>query len=275
MSTSSTVKLGLLPAIGLLATAGAGYLLFTSLPIDSYLNHISSCDIPARKQLPTDITHGRFPQVDNVLCAIAPLYDTIPNNRMTLGAASLVLSVLVPVTLRQGYLASSPNHQSALLGPVTILVLQALGQAIGHGFAFATVGTASLALGMYQQAHSPQSTQAIPLVPTPAGSIYWINLSVMILSLSAVAQGLFSKSGAYGQGATILFLLFPLYFAVFLLLAALGVKAPASDRQARAQLMTYSAEQVSYAFERTWSYYRKAALASMSFYWFGMHRFIT
>lgn len=213
-------------------------------------------------------------QLDNALCSIAPLYTGIAANRMNLGAAALVLSVVIPTVLRLGYLAVSPNNRSSsLLGASAMVTLQSVGEGIGHGFVFAGFGTGLLAMGLYQ--HLARQDERIPLVPTSAVSIYWINLSVVILSLSAVAQGFFSVDANQWQIANIVFLLFPLVSAALLVLAIGGAKAPTNDAEARKELLKYSAEQVSYAFERTWSYYRKAAMASMALYWYGLHRVAT
>lgn len=193
---------------------------------------------------------------------------------MNLGAAALVLSVVIPTVLRQGYVAASPNNRSSsLMGASATVILQSIGGGLGYGFVFAGFGTLLLAMGLYQ--HLARRDETVPLVPTPAGSIYWINLSVVTFSLSAIAQGFFSIDGSQWQIAHIVFLTYPLVSAIFLVLGTGGVKVPANDAEARQELLKYSAEQVSYAFERTWSYYRKAALASMAFYWYGLHRLAT
>ncbi|CAO1615748.1 unnamed protein product [Sympodiomycopsis kandeliae] len=271
---AASVKLALPSFVGLGASVALGAYLWTRLPIGTYLEHVTACDVPARKQLPTDISQGALPQLDNVLCTIAPVYTGFTSNRMNLGSAALVLSVLIPIILRQGYQASSPNNRSSLLGPISVVLLLSLGHFIGHGFAFASVGTLILTMGYYQTLPDSKK-QPIPLVPTAAGSVYWVNLALVFFTLSAVVQGFFTAESKYGHAANLIVLGFPLYLPVLLTLATGGVKAPASTAQARRELLKYSAEQVSYAFERTWSYYRKAALVSMGFYWFGLHRFIT
>lgn len=182
----------------------------------------------------------------------------------------MVLSAALPALMHQCYSAASPNRRSALLSAAAILPLHYLGRYAGTGFVFASAGATLLALGSYQQMR--RSSIAQPVVPTPAASVYWSNLALSIFALSSFLTGVVGTEGRLWLPATLASFAYPVYLTVFLGLAVLQTQRPVDERDARQELLGYSAEQVSYAFERTWSYYRKAGLASLALYWYGLSR---
>ena len=186
----------------------------------------------------------------------------------------MLLSALIPILMRHGYQSASPNNRSVFLGTSATLLVHFVGRAFGAGFALSSLGLIFLAFGSHQQM-SRSSSSKIPIVPTPATSVYWSNFALVLFTLSTAAQGAFDPSSSrYWLISAIVSYAYPVYLAVYLLLAKAASHRPLNEHEARQELLNYSAEQISYAFERLWSYYRKAGLLSMGFYWFGLSRLI-
>ncbi|PWN22744.1 hypothetical protein BCV69DRAFT_96227 [Microstroma glucosiphilum] len=269
---ASVLKLAVLPLIGFASAAALGYVaLFTPSQQALYsAAYTSGCTVPARKQLPTDITRGVLPQIDNALCVLLPFFKQLIADRASIAGGALIFSTLLPILMRQCYLASSPNTRSFFLGPLAVVLVHLIGRMTGIGFALASVGLLFQALGSYQQMQ--RSSESLPVVPTPAGSVYWSNLLLSIITVLLFSVSTLESSGAKWTLASVALLAYPAFLSLALLLATAGVKTTKDERQGRTALLEYSAEQVSYAFERKWSYYRKAALGSMAAYWFGLVR---
>lgn len=193
--------------------------------------------------------------------------DMLYYHLLLVQGGALIFSSLLPILMRQCYLASSPNTRSLFLGPLAVLLVHLVA---GFGFALVSVGTLFHALGYYQQ--MKRSTDSVTVVPTPAGSVYWTNFFLLTITSLLFVVGSFDSSSAKWTLASVALLAYPALLAITLLLATVGVKTTKDEREGRTALLEYSAEQVSYAFERKWSYYRKAALGSMAAYWFGLVR---
>lgn len=184
----------------------------------------------------------------------------------------MLLSVLLPVLMRQGYVATSPNTRSALLGPLAVVGVHLLARAVGSGAALCSLGSLLVTLGSLAQSRSG-GPERIPLAPTPASGVYFSNLCVVLLGGAALLQGILSPSSPSWSTANTLYLLSPLLLATLLTLATLlGPRRATTASEARKQLMEYGAEEVAYTYERTWSYYRKVGLASAALYWYGLSR---
>lgn len=217
-------------------------------------------------------TRGALPRLDDYICSVQPLYRRLVETRSGKGAGALLLSVLAPVLLRQTYVATSPNTRSALLGIAAPVAVHAVAKLVGLGFSLCAVGILLVTLGSIAQFKSG-GPEAIPLVPTPAAGVYWSNLAVVIVGFAAGSQAYLDPLSTLWPLANTVYLFSPIVIAILLASASLTAPRRASTaNEARRQLLEYSAEEVSYTYERTWSYYRKAGLASASLYWYGLSR---
>lgn len=186
-----------------------------------------------------------------------------------------MLSATIPLLLRQSYLSASPNTRSPFLGPFAVLVIHSLARFVGLGVVYSTLGLVFLALGSWGEMQS-SGPETMPVVPVPAGAVYWSNLATVITAALAGLQAVFSPDGSNWTTTVSYYITFPLtLLPVLLFLASYASIAPPKDVvEARNELVKYNAEQVSYSFERTWSYFRKAALASAGLYWYGLSRVV-
>ncbi|CAO1629566.1 unnamed protein product [Parajaminaea phylloscopi] len=270
---AAPLKLALLPLVGIAATAALGWAAWYpgQLKDDTLLSLTPSCSVLARHRL----TGGLIPQVDDIGCYLTPFLRDVASSRPGRGVGSLQLSILVPVLMRQCYAAASPNTRSVWLGPAAVAAIHLLARFVGLGVSLATLGITFLALGSWSQLKSG-GPEAVPVAPTPAGAVYWSNLLVVLASFSAGLLGVMSTSSSTWAIASRIYILYPVVLVIPLLALAKGAssKTTRDSREARKQLLEYSAESVSYSFERTWSYLRKIALVSASLYWFGISRLI-
>lgn len=236
---------------------------------DVLLNIKPSCSVLAKNR----ITLGHVPQLDDFGCYLVPFLRSVAESRAGRGAGALLLSVLVPVLLRQSYVAVSPNTRTILLGPLSVLAVHLFARVAGLGVSLCTVGVTVLTLGSLAQQKSG-GPEAVPVVPTPASAVYWSNLLVVLVAFSFGLQAVFDTSSPRWEAVNQAYILYPLAIVLpFISLGALSTeKSTVTSQQARKQLIQYNAEQVSYSFERTWSYHRKVALFSAFLYWFGLSR---
>lgn len=235
------------------------------------LNISSLCSVFAKRR----ITSGLIPQLDNAGCYLVTILRDIVGTRAGKGVGALQLSVLVPVLMRQSYLAASPNTRSIFLGLLATTGVHLFAQFVGLGVSLATLGLVLLALGSSAQLLSG-GPETSPVIPTPARAVYWSNFLVVLVSFAVGLQGALSPWSSAWSIVAQVYIAYPVLLVLPLLfLARLSTaRTPRDPQEAHQELLKYSAEQVSYSFERTWSYYRKVALISAGFYWYGLNRIL-
>lgn len=145
------------------------------------------------------------------------------------------------------------------------------GIAFGFGIFLSSVGALVYIAGLYIQVTSPKSS--LPLLPSPAPAVYGANLANLIFIAILLCMALFDAQGQNWTNAITAFCLSPL--VVYLPLLFLGVREtviPTTEEEARNELASYNAAEVSYCYERTWAYQRQVSLLSTTLYWYGLNR---
>ncbi|KAJ1028593.1 hypothetical protein NDA16_001759 [Ustilago loliicola] len=254
---------------GLLAGAATEYTAFF-LSSDSFLRNLAaSCQVPSRQKLRTDITHGNLPHLDNTLCTTMGFFRSATEKRINLGLFALMVAMTLPLSYRLCFQAVSPNRKSTLYAGFILVLLNAVGAAFGLGpwscFFFS--------LFYLPAAYSSMkaSKASVAPVPTPASNIYAVNLLHVGFGATAAITAIADVKGALWNHAALL-----VQFAglAYLPIAWVSFNTPKVNDEAKSRsvIRRYDAEGVSYAFERTWSYYRKMALLSAVLYWYGLNR---
>jgi hypothetical protein len=167
------------------------------------------------------------------------------------------------------YTSMSPNTRSSLGVMMPIFVALA-SQFVGYGPALLFVGLPPYLQALYAQA---SSEKVMPTLPTPAPGIYACNLALIGSFATWLLQQFFDVQSRQWTWANLAFQAYPLaILAPLLLLGAREVPTPSSEGDARLELASYGAAEVSYCFERTWAYKRQSALVSTFVYWYGINR---
>jgi len=261
-----------LEALRLLGTAFGGAVLertFFSAPKGSLRTLVSSCRLPVRQALVTDVTQGQFKLLDDFFCIALPFWRELQGDRVGLGASCLLLSALLPTMVHLTYTSMSPNTRSSLGVMLPIFVALA-SQFVGYGPALLFVGLPPYLQALYAQA---SSEKVMPTLPTPAPGIYACNLALIGSFATWLLQQFFDVQSRQWTWANLAFQAYPLaILAPLLLLGAREVPTPSSEGDARLELASYGAAEVSYCFERTWAYKRQSALVSTFVYWYGINR---
>jgi len=184
-------------------------------------------------------------------------------------ASCLLLSALLPTMVHLTYTSMSPNTRSSLGVMLPIFVALA-SQFVGYGPALLFVGLPPYLQALYAQA---SSEKVMPTLPTPAPGIYACNLALIGSFATWLLQQFFDVQSRQWTWANLAFQAYPLaILAPLLLLGAREVPTPSSEGDARLELASYGAAEVSYCFERTWAYKRQSALVSTFVYWYGINR---
>ncbi|CEH18560.1 hypothetical protein CBOM_05287 [Ceraceosorus bombacis] len=233
----------------------------------------SACTNPRRASLSTDFTLGNFKPADDALCLALTYFKTLLSDGPGIGAASLLASVLIPILFRLTYISVSPNNRTVLRGIALPIGFLLGGIAFGFGTFLSSVGSLVYIAGLYIQVTSPKSS--LPLLPSPAPAVYAANLANMIFIAILISMALFDVAGQNWLNATTAFCLSPL--VVYFPLLFLGVRetvVPKTEEEARKELASYNAAEVSYCYERTWAYQRQVSLLSSTLYWYGLNRIV-
>lgn len=271
MAKGSLLPILGLALAGLLAGAATEYTAFL-LSSDSSLRDLAaSCRVPSRQKLRTDITHGNLPHLDNMLCTTMTFFRTATAKRINHGLFSLMAGTTLPLSYRLCFQAVSPNRKTTLYAGFVLILLNTVGAALGLGpwtcffFTFAYLPAAYRAMKLSKASVAP--------VPTPAINIYTVNLLHIAVAATAAIAAIADVKGALWNHAAL-----GVQFAglAYLPIAWVSFRTPKvnDETKSRSVIRRYDAEGVSYAFERTWSYYRKMALISAVMYWYGINRII-
>lgn len=256
---------------GLLAGAATEYTAFFLSEDSSIRALAASCKIPSRQKLRTDVSQGAFPLLDNLLCTTMGFFRRSTQKRINVGLFAVVFAFSLPLSYRICFQAVSPNRKSTFNAGIFMVLLNIIGAAAGLGpwssFFFALVYLPAAYSSM------KSSKASVLPVPTPASNIYVANLVHIAFGATAATTVFADVSGGLWYHAALL-----VQFAAFFYLpiAWVSFRTPKVNDEAtsRSVIRRYDAESVSYAFERTWSYYRKMAAISAFVYWYGLNRII-
>ncbi|SNX83138.1 uncharacterized protein MEPE_01844 [Melanopsichium pennsylvanicum] len=258
-----------LALLGLLAGAVTEFTAFLLSSDNSLRSLASSCNLRSRQALKTDITQGAVPLLDNTLCATMGFIRRSTQKRLNVGLFAIMISFTLPLSYRLCFQAVSPNRKSALNAGIFLVLLNVIGAAAGIG----PWSCIFFALVYLPAAYSSMksSKASVPPVPTPASNIYTANFLHLAMGATAAICIFADASGALWNHAALL-----VQFAGFayLPIAYVSFRTPKVNDEATSRnvIRRYDAEGVSYAFERTWSYYRKMAAFSAFIYWYGLNR---
>lgn len=256
---------------GLLAGGATEYLAFL-LSKDNTLRTLKeACLVPSRKKLRTDVTHGALPHLDNILCVTMGFFRQSMQKRLNVGLFAIMIAFTLPLSYRLCFQAVSPNRRSTFNAGIFLVLLNAIGAAAGLGpwscffFSFVYLPAAYSSMKVSKASVLP--------VPTPASNIYTANLLHVVIGAVAAITTFANPSGGLWNHAALM-----VQFAglAYLPIAWVSFRTPKVNDEAKSRsvIRRYDAEGVSYAFERTWSYYRKMAAFSTFIYWYGLNRVI-
>ncbi|SJX61830.1 uncharacterized protein SRS1_12814 [Sporisorium reilianum f. sp. reilianum] len=269
MSKGSILPIVGLALAGLLAGGASEYVAFFLTKDTSLHTLVETCNLASRKKLRTDLTHGALPLLDNGLCATMGFFRQSMHKRLNIGLFAIMIAFTLPLSYRLCFQAVSPNRKSVFNAGFLLVLLNTVGAALGLGpwscffFALAYLPAAYSSIKVSKASVLP--------VPTPASNIYTANLLHVAFGLVAAITVFGEPEGALWNHAALL-----IQFAglAYLPIAWVSFRTPKVNDEAtsRSVIRRYDAEGVSYAFERTWSYYRKMAAFSTFIYWFGLNR---
>ncbi len=255
----------------MLAFAATTYTAFLLSPDNKLRALAQSCNLPSRQKLPTDFTNGALPLLDNTLCTTMGFFKANTAKRLNVGLFSIMIAFTLPLSYRLSFQAASPNRKSLLNSGVFLVPLNIIGAAAGVGPWSCLFYTFVYLPAAYSSMKTSKAS-VLP-VPTPSSNIYIANL-VHVLFGTTVALAVFADpEGALWHHAAL-----AIQFAglSYLPIAWLSLRTPKvnDEVESRSVIRRFDAEGVSYAFERTWSYYRKMAAFSAFIYWYGLNRII-
>ncbi|ETS62959.1 hypothetical protein PaG_02728 [Moesziomyces aphidis] len=271
MAKGSILPILTLAVAGVLAFAATTYTAFLLSPDNKLRALAQSCNLPSRQKLPTDFTNGALPLLDNTLCTTMGFFKANTAKRLNVGLFSIMIAFTLPLSYRLSFQAASPNRKSLLNSGVFLVPLNIIGAAAGVGPWSCLFYTFVYLPAAYSSMKASKAS-VLP-VPTPSSNIYIANL-VHVLFGTTVALAVFADpEGALWHHAAL-----AIQFAglSYLPIAWLSLRTPKvnDEVESRSVIRRFDAEGVSYAFERTWSYYRKMAAFSAFIYWYGLNRII-
>lgn len=254
---------------GLLAGAATEYTAFLLSEDTSIRSLAASCKLPSRQKLKTDVTQGALPLLDNMLCTTMGFFGRSTQKRLNVGLFAIMIAFTLPLSYRLCFQAVSPNRKSTLNSGIFLVLLNLIGAAAGVG-PWSCIFFALVFLpGAYSSLKASRAS-VLP-VPTPASNIYVANLMHVGFGATAALTVFADATGPIWYHAAML-----IQFAglAYLPIAWVSFRTPKVNDEAtsRSVIRRYDAEGVSYAFERTWSYYRKMAAISAFVYWYGLNR---
>lgn len=269
MAKGSLLPILGLALAGLLAGAGTEYTAFLLSKDESLRALGTNCNLPSRKKLRTDLTHGALPLLDNFLCATMGFFQRSTQKRLNVGLFAIMIAFTLPLSYRLCFQAVSPNRKSTLNAGIVLVLLNTIGAAAGLG-PWSCIFFSLFYLPAAYSSMKVSKASVLP-VPTPASNIYTANLlHVGVGIITAIVVFADSASGLWNHAAL------SIQFAglTYLPIAWVSFRTPKVNDEAtsRGVIRRYDAEGVSYAFERTWSYYRKMAAFSTFIYWYGLNR---
>lgn len=256
---------------GLLAGATTEYIAFLLSEDQSIHVLAASCNLPSRQKLRTDLTQGALPLLDNTLCTTMGFFQRSMQKRLNVGLFSIMIAFTLPLSYRLCFQAVSPNRKSILNSGFFLVPLNIVGAALGLG-PWSCIFFSLVYLPAAYSSMKVSKASVLP-VPTPASNIYVANLLHVAMGATAAITVFANPAGALWHHAALL-----IQFAglAYLPVAWVSFRTPKVNDEAtsRSIIRHYDAEGVSYAFERTWSYYRKMAAFSAFIYWYGLNRVI-
>lgn len=232
---------------------------------------------------------GTQASLKELVCMRTTFLQGLFSDRSGIGALMIYASIVVPLFVRLGYSAASPNNTSVFQGGILPALLLLLGSidalVLGKGAALwvpTIVATLSF-LG----ATSRRVTANVTRVPCPASAVYGVNISSAIMSVFLIISMVYDPSTTAGAfwwepyaPAQLISLMrptreaigdiWPLVILPILLSGYSSVKRVKDDADAKEQSSKLLAEEVAYGFERTWAYYRQVGLLSFMSYIWGM-----
>lgn len=269
MAKGSLLPILGLALAGLLAGAATEYTAFLLSKDDSLRTSATSCNLPSRQKLATDVTHGAVPMLDNFLCVTMGFFQRCTQKRLNVGLFAIMIAFTLPLSYRLCFQAVSPNRKSSLNVGVVLVLLNTIGAAAGLG-PWSCIFFSLVYLPAAYSSMKVSKASVLP-VPTPAYNIYTANLLHVGVGMVAIITVLADTKGALWNYAAL-----AIQFAglTYLPIAWVSFRTPKVNDEAtsRSVIRRYDAEGVSYAFERTWSYYRKMAALSAFIYWYGLNR---
>lgn len=269
MSKGSILPILGLALAGLLAGGATEYVAFLLSKDNSLRALAEACNLASRKKLRTDLTHGAVPLLDNTLCTTMGFFRQSMQKRLNVGLFAIMIAFTLPLSYRLCFQAVSPNRKSAFNAGIVLVLLNTLGAVLGLGPWSCIFFTLAYLPAAYSSIKVSKAS-VLP-VPTPASNIYTANLlHVAIGLIAAITVFCDVSSGLWNHAA----LLVQFAGLAYLPIAWVSFRTPKVNDQAtsRSVIRRYDAEGVSYAFERTWSYYRKMAAFSTFIYWYGLNR---
>ncbi|EST07703.1 hypothetical protein PSEUBRA_002800 [Kalmanozyma brasiliensis GHG001] len=256
---------------GLLAGAASEYTAFFLTKDGSFRATVEACNLPARQKLKTDLTHGAAPLLDNTLCATMGFFKLSMQKRLNVGLFAIMIAFTLPLSYRLCFQAVSPNRKSTFNAGIFLVLLNTVGAALGLG-PWSCIFFSLVYLPAAYSSMKTSKASVLP-VPTPAWNIYVANLlHVGIGAVAAITVFGDSASALWHHAA----LLIQFAGLAYLPIAWVSFRTPKVNDEAKSRsiIRRFDAEGVSYAFERTWSYYRKMAAFSTVIYWYGLNRVI-
>lgn len=256
---------------GLLAGAATQYTAVL-LSRDNSIRALSAaCNLASRQKLRTDLSRGAFPLLDNTLCTTMGFFQRTTEKRLDIGLFAIMIAFVLPLSYRLSFQAVSPNRKSSLNSGLVLVLLNTIGAVLGLG-PWSCIFFSLFYLPAAYSSIKVSKASVLP-VPTPATNIYIANIVHVFIGFTA-AFIVFADfdSGLWHHSV----LLIQFAGLAYLPIAYLSSRTPKVNDEitSRSVIRRYDAEGVSYAFERTWSYYRKMAAFSTFIYWYGLNRVI-
>ncbi|KAE8212855.1 hypothetical protein CF327_g3540 [Tilletia walkeri] len=260
-TTGGLIKLGTTLTLSTGVAAALAYTAYTHQPSKTLLTTWNQCTSSHAK------SNSSWAIIDSALCILLPLFHQARADLVSTGLFSLSLSGIFPLIAHSTYIALSPNARISFLS-AALPALAAAMFFIGGGIIAAGPYVILYALGSLLFLFKRASFSPLP---TRALGVTIHNITLFLYFAAGFALMLFDPRGDKWYKAFIAILLIPLGVLNLPSLAG-GFKIPNNEIDVREGIASYTAGDLSSAFESTWSSYRRVGLASAIFYWYGIGR---
>ncbi|KAK0536839.1 hypothetical protein OC842_001852 [Tilletia horrida] len=269
VTAAGTAQLGLTLATSAAAAAGIAYAAHEHLRVSATLPALwQGCNWPTGHHSSSSGS-GTNPYaiIDSSLCLALPLYRLTRTDLLSVGAFSLALSGLLPLFAFYSYTAISPNARASFLS-TGLTLFAAASHFLGAGFLAA--GPVVLLYALGTALFFAKRASLTPLPTRPLGA-HLVNILLSVYLFAGLGIMFLNPQGAKWYNCFLALLLVPLALLNLPTIAA-GQRTPQSEADVRKALSTFSAGELSAAFERTWASYRRIGLVSGILYWYGIGR---
>ncbi|CAD6937329.1 unnamed protein product [Tilletia controversa] len=264
-NTAGIVKLAFTLAASVGVALALAYASYSYQPSGTILSTWKHCNWPNLQKGSSSNSAGNI--IDSSLCVVLPLFKQARSDLHSVGLFSLALSGIMPLVAHSTYVAISPNSRISFISGA-LPALAALAVFIGGGVVAAGPYVIFYTLGSLL--YLSKRASLAPL-PTRAIGVHLLNVILFLYVGAGFCIMLLEPTGGRWYKAVIALVLVPLALLNLPTISG-GSRVPNNEVDVRKGLTAYSAGDLSSAFERTWSSYRRVGLASAIFYWYGIGR---